>query len=347
MAGANRGPSADLNASRTAELKKELLTNGRGFSFFQALRLLQHFKRQETGTDPRPEDFDDLIRIRPNLTLGFPSADIDRIEAVETGQGARYHITATYLGLYGTSSPLPTFYTEDLMAEEREDETVSRDFLDIFNHRLYLILHRAWLKYRQFLQVTEEKNHLHLERLYCLLGLGADKLRQDLDNPYRLLRYIGLFTQYPRSGLGLATLLQDAFNDVPVDIVPCILRKAKIPEDQRLKMGMSGCFVGVNSYLGEEIDDRMGKFRVQIGPLTQAQFLRFTPGNSGYNLLVSLTELYITEPLAYEVELILAAKEAKTVSLGDPIRSVLGVTSWVYSLEYLGEVRTRFDVNRS
>ncbi len=347
MAGTNRGPSAGLSASRAVDLKKELLTNGRGFSFFQALRLLRHFKNQDADTPTRPSDQNDTIRVRPKLSLGFPSADIDRIEAKETDQGTLYHITANYLGLYGTSSPLPTFYTEDLMAEEREDESVSRDFIDIINHRLYLVLHQSWLKYRQFLQVTEEKSHLHLERLYCLLGLGADQLRQDMPNPYGLLRYIGLFTQFPRSGIGLATLLQDVLKDVPVDIVPCILRKAKIPEDQRLKVGMTGSFVGVNSYLGEDIEDRMGKFRIQVGPLNQADFLRFTPGNSGHTLLVSMTELFITEPLAYEVELILAAKEAQTVSLGDSVRSVLGVTSWVFSEESLGEVRTRFAVNRS
>jgi len=35
--------------------------------------------------------------------------------------GHRFLITATFLGLYGVSSPLPTFYTEDLMDEASQD----------------------------------------------------------------------------------------------------------------------------------------------------------------------------------------------------------------------------------
>ncbi|MEJ2037769.1 MAG: type VI secretion system baseplate subunit TssG, partial [Desulfosarcinaceae bacterium] len=82
-------------------------------------------------------------------------------------------------------------------------------------------------------------------------------------------------------------------------------------------------------------------------PLNQADFLRFTPGNPGYNDLVSLTELFVTEPLAYDVELILASGQARTVCLGDRVRSSLGVTTWVFSHRNLGEVHTRFIVNRN
>jgi len=195
--------------------------------------------------------------------------------------------------------------------------------------------------------VTEEHNDLDLERLFCLLGLGESKLRRSIPDARGLLRYIGLFTQFPHSATGLITILRDALEDVPVALVPCIPRMAKIPEPQRLKMGLSGSTLGVDAFVGEEIEDRMGKFRIQIGPLSQADFLRFTPGRPGHVKLTALTELYITEPFEYEVELILAAKQAQTVCLGDSVRSVLGVTTWVFSEESLGEVRTRFTVDRA
>ena len=347
MAGARRRPSTDIDPvpEKPDDLSKELLAEGRTFSFFQAVRLLNHLGHPALPGDNTPDP--DLIRIRPKLSLAYPPADIDRIEQLDTETGPCYRMTATFMGLYGASSPLPTFYTEDLLNEQSEDESVSRDFLDIIHNELYRLLYQGWLKYRQFLQVVEEKNEAYLDRLYCLLGLGHPDLRGDRAKAYRLLRYIGLFTQLPRSAAGLSTLLRDALNGVPVSIIPCIFRKAKIPVEQQLHMGVCGHALGLNSYLGDEIDDRMGKFRIQVGPLNQADFLRFTPGNPGYEDLVSLTELFITEPLGFEVELILAAGQAKTVCLGDRVQSVLGVTTWVFSQKDLGEVRTRFVVNRN
>jgi type VI secretion system protein ImpH len=286
--------------------------------------------------------------LRPKLSLAFPSADIDRIETTSEQDATGFRITANFLGLYGTASPLPTFYTEDLLAEASQDETVSRDFMDILNQRIYTLFFQGWLKYRQYLQVSEIRDPRHLERLYCLAGLGSEVLRrvQDRDYPgFALLRYLGLLTQYPRSAAGLATLLSDALGGIPLRVVPCIPRKAKIPEAQCMRIGLSGNRIGVDGYLGEEIDDRMGQFRIEIGPLDQAGFLRFTPGKEGYNIVAALTATYVTDPLSYEVELILAARQARTVALGDPVRSVLGVTTWVFSEQYLGEVRTRFAVN--
>jgi type VI secretion system protein ImpH len=206
------------------------------------------------------------------------------------------------------------------------------------------------MKYRQFLQVAEEKNSEHLERLYCLLGLGSEiSRRHDPAAPvsaHGLLRYIGLFTQFPRSAAGLNALLTDALQEASLRVEQCITRQARIPEQQQLRMGMSGNRLGVQSHVGEQIEDRMGKFRIRIGPLDSAAFFEFTPGNRKYDTLVALIGMYLTEPLACEVELILASREAQTVCLGHPRRAALGVSSWVFSEPYLGEVRTRFDVQR-
>jgi type VI secretion system protein ImpH len=343
MAGENRGPAADLSEGIPTDIGADLLSRGWSYSFFQAVRLLRRLRSdaKEPGGTP-----DDHIRVRPDLNLSFPAADIAKIEADESEDQKQFRITTTFFGLYGASSPLPTFYTEDLILESGQDESVSRDFLDIIHHRLFALLFQAWMKYRLFFQVAEAHDEQHLERLYCLLGLGDPELRRDVVGAHGLLRYIGLFTQFPHSAAGLITILRDALGNVPLQIASCIHRMAEIPEPQRLKMGMSGSLLGIDSYVGEAIEDRMGKFGIQIGPINQAAFFDFTPGQPGYAKLTALTEMYITEPFEYEVELILAANQAQTAQLGDPARSVLGVTTWVFSEENLGEVRTRFKVNR-
>lgn len=360
MAGTHRRPSPDLkkgpeknpvpdrksrpNPGRTTtnpagDVSRDLLFGARSFSFYQAMRLLRHGLRSG-------KEKDSDIRIRPKLALAFPPGDIDRIDRIDNDDQTYFQITATFLGLYGAASPLPTFYTEDLISEQSEDESVSRDFLDIIHQRLYKLVYQGWLKYRQYLQVVEDKNALNLERLYCLVGLGTRALQNEREDNYRLLRYIGLLTQFPRSAMGLKSLLTDALSGLPLTVIPCISRTARIPLDQQCRLGVSGSMMGMDSYMGEEIEDRMGKLGIRIGPLEQADFLRFTPGNEGYERLVSLTAIYLTDPLVLEVELVLAANEAETVCLGDPIRATLGVTTWVFSETTLGEVRTRFIVKR-
>ncbi len=300
----------------------QLLQQAYEFSFFQAIRLLRQACRQE----PKQAD----IRVRPKLFLGFPAADIDRVTVEKNNDRKLYCMTANFLGLYGVSSPLPIFYTEDLIEERAQDESVSRDFLDIFNHRLYDLLFECWRKYRLFFQVNEYNDQTVKERLYCLLGLGSGTARKEMDNSRRLLRYLGLFTQFPRSATGLSTLLSDALKNVPITIIPCIARKARIAEDQRFSLGRANCRLGGNSYLGNQVRDRMGKFRIRIGPLDQEKFLFFTPGNPGYSELAELTSLYLNQPLECEAELVMAPGQAQTTCLGKKPRACLGVNTWVF-----------------
>ena len=118
------------------------------------------------------------------------------------------------------------------MKESSEDESVTRDFIDTVSHRLYNLFFLCLSKYNQFLQVAEERDPKYIERLFCLLGIGEEKLREEIPDAYGLIRYIGLFTQFPRSAMGLKTMLHDSFHGIPVDIIPCLSRILEIPEDQ-------------------------------------------------------------------------------------------------------------------
>lgn len=346
MAGKAGGSSPHLNPDPKAGLKQELLREGHAFSFFQVIRLLRLFAMQASGTQKSPSDFSEKLRIRPNLSMAFPASDVESIEQFGDPEDPNFLITANFLGLYGSASPLPTFYTEDLIDESAEDESVSRDFIDILNQRIFSLLFECWSKYRQTLQVVEEKNSAHMERLLCLLGIGEKSFRKDIPEPHRLLRYIGLFTQYPHSALGLKTLLKDALGGTSVEVIPCVERTAKIPESQTLRLAVSGCRLGADSYLGDELPDRMGKFRIRLGPLTRAEFKRFSPGAEDFNRVSFLTDLYFVEPLEYELELILAQGEALGVCLGDPTRATLGVDSWIFSTPEMEETRAVFSPQR-
>jgi type VI secretion system protein ImpH len=346
MASTTGGSPPHLKPDGKIALKEELLREGHDFSFFQVIRLLRLLVPQSSDPHTTPSAFSKAIRTKPHLSLAFPASEVQRVEEIGDAEDPRFLIAVNFLGLYGTSSPLPPFYTEDLIDEAAEDESVSRDFIDTINERLFALLFECWGKYRQSLKVVEEKSPEHMERLFCLLGLGEPSFRDDMPEPQRLLRYIGLFSQFPRSALGLKTLLADALGGIPVDVLPCIERKATLPESQLLRMGVSGCRMGSDSYLGSHLTDRMGKFRIRIGPLTRADYKRLSPGTKDFERVTFLTDLYFVEPLEYDVEVILAEGEALTISLGDATRATMGVDGWMFSDPKLKEVRAIFNPHR-
>lgn len=332
---------ASQDRGSSSHLKSDLLEKAHQFSFYQVMRLLRLFLSDQEMSKEETSVEEEYIRLRPELSLAFPPSDVAKIEEKE-GEKPRFFVTATLLGLYGSSSPLPTFYTEDLLDEAAEDLSVTRDFIDIFNHRLYLLLFRCWVKYRLFLQVIEENNPEVLGKLFCLIGLGEEELRKDLPEAYSLIRYAGLITQFPKSASGLQTLLHDALGKIPIRVFPCVTRVVKIPLDQRLHLGKSGCRLGEESFLGEEMDDRMGKFRLQIGPLKSDAFHQLLPGNLQHQRLCFLTKFYLLDPFEYDIELRLAEKEAKVATLGGAEWSCLGLDTWIFSSEHLEEVHTIF-----
>ncbi len=332
-------PERTKSPGVTPELKLDLLREGHAFSFLQAIRLLRRLSWDQQGDIQKDMPSADVIRIRPKLSLSFPPADISQIRETEIDDQTGYDVTANFLGLYGSSSPLPTFYTEDLMAEAAEDESVSRDFLDFINQRIFELFYECCIKYRQSFQVFEANSQPHLERLFCLLGMGDKPVREAVADPYQLIRYIGLLTQRPRSSMGLEAILRDVLEGIPVSVVPCIERKARIPEDQKLFLGSMAHGLGINATIGEEVLDRMGKFKIRLGPLETAAFQSFYPGEDNYRLTCFLTDFYVLENLEYDVEVILAEGEAKTVCLGDPNRARIGLNTWIFSGERVGEMR--------
>lgn len=325
-------------------LKIDLLKKGQAFSFFQVMRLLRLIVRSSGGLEEsgvHAEDMRGNIRIRPDLSLAFPASDVAKVEET-AGDVPGFQVTATFLGLYGSSSPLPTFYTEDLIEEAREDMSVSRDFIDIINHRLFWLLFRCWSKYRLYLKVLEEKIAADVTKLHCLAGIDGIKIDEDPVDPFSLLRYVGLLSQFPRSALGLETLLKDSLGLRSLAVFPCVPRMVKIPEDQRFLLGISGNVLGEDSFLGEEVLDRTGKFRIKIGPLEIEEFQALLRGGRDHRRLAFLTGFYLSDRLEYDIELTLAEGEAGPVRLGAPRWSGLGLDTWLFTGEKLGELKVAF-----
>lgn len=232
----------------------------------------------------------------------------------------------TFFGLYGTASPLPSFYTEELFDDEWEDDGSARGFLDIFHYQLYPLLYEAWKKYRFNLNTIEYNNEKYWSILYSLIGLDQSLIKQVKDAG-QFVKYAGILGIHPKSAMGLQTILADLIPDIDVQIDQCVARKVKISSHQKLKLGLQNSQLGDNSVLGETVDDAMGQFKVILGPVKHHQFEQLLNNSALVKQIKSLIKLYLIQPLTYHIELTLVPGEERNVTLGN--NSQLGQSTWV------------------
>jgi len=317
-------------------LIRKIQEESRRFSFFQAVYLLEQYcnsigKVARVGNQG-PATLE-CIRFKPEASLEFPASDIVSIEKDDDSGSnlPRFQVTTSFLGLYGSDSPLPDFYTEDIIQAD-PDESNIKDFLDIFHHRLLSLFYRCWLKYRYYLQFIPDGNDDFSRRVFALVGMGTPGLTEKLRiSPVRLLRYVGLFTQQNHSASALEILLSDYFDGIPVKIEQCVGRWVKIGEADRSALGAKNSQLGSKISVGDRVFDHTGKFRVTINVSTFKEFTRFLPNGDNFEALKEIIEAFLPSPLDFELELILPGNEVPMPSLEGVMQ--LGWTSWSASTQ--------------
>ena len=326
MAGKNR-----QHAPALTDIRQLLLERGHHLPFVQVIRLLKLYLSRQQGKKLTNEELFRLIRVRPHLSLDFPGTDVIRVEEIDEGR-ARFRITATFLGLYGSSSPLPTFYTEDLIEEEREGRNATREFLDIINQQFYNTYFQGWEKYNISHRFSEDESNRNYLMLYSLLGIVQPEVRRFLEQDRRFLPYIGLAVQKPQSAEGLRVLVSDMLQEPSVEVYQCVEYHAVIALDQRCSLGMNNSHLSEDAHLGSLVRDRMGKFLLHIGPLIGTRFQNLLPDRENHQLLLECVRFYCDQSLLWDLQLEIRRKDMETCQLGSRSWGHLGWNTWLYSM---------------
>jgi type VI secretion system protein ImpH len=298
--------------------------------FFQALHLIERYVPSAAPLghqDARRE----AVRLRPELSLAFPAADISGADWLDSGPG-RLQLTTTFLGLYGSASPLPSHFTEALLGESEADRRV-RDFLDLFHHRLLALLYRVWKKYRYHVTFAAGGGDPISLVVRALLGLGTADTAEHLNLPtVRMFRYAGLLAQRPRSAVGLAGVVRDFFAGIPAEVQPCVGRWLPIEPSEQNRLGERNVGLGQDFLLGERVYDASGKFRVRLGPVGFEDYCRFLPEQGAATELRELARFYCGDPLEFDVEVTLDGAQVPDTPLGGQgLLGRLAWTSWLKS----------------
>jgi len=324
MAGTDRKP--------VDPLADQLVEEGHHFSFYQAVRLIHALDPEAPKVGFQGPVERERLRMRPNLSLGFPRADIAHVDQSEMADGGtRWHLDVNFMGLYGPSSPVPTQYTEDLIrdAYQGDDSSLVRGFLDLFHHRVLSLLYRVWEKYRHTVQYDPKGRDYYSSRLLRTVGANLDWLPEDEHLPAgRVLAYAGLLTQRPRSAETLRAILADHFPEGEVSISQCLRREKGISPDQRNRLGGLNSSLGVDLSLGHSVPDSAGCFGISVGPIDFEDYVDFMPDRENMAQLNELVDLFNSDALDYEVTVILRGEQTPALALGNPLHR-LGYSSWL------------------
>ncbi len=343
-------------------LSDQLFEQAYHFDFFQAVRLLEGLARERASDDPAAArqavgrdcpPHREVVRFRALPSLSFPAGSISHIRDLDASDDPDAltplaEMTVAFMGLTGPSGVLPQHYSSLLIERchvSHKDYTL-RDFFDLFNHRTISLFFRAWEKYR-FEFTYERFRHDPQSRgddlftfcLYCLVGLGTAGLRGRMAvQDEAVLYYGGHFAHGPRSAVSLELLLADHFG-LPVEVEQFCGRWLYLSDDVQSSMpnrknpeGLN-CELGKSVIIGSKVWEVQSKFRIKLGPMNYAAFLRFIPSGDALRPLWDLVRLYVGHEFSFEVQAILMAGEVPHCQIGRTTGagSHLGWNTWLKS----------------
>lgn len=307
-------------------LMDQIFEKGHQFNFFQLVYL---FEQLFESDKPMNKTWDAGIRFHANPGLGFPGSDIYQVRK-NSNNPAQLECILNFMGLYGVSSPLPQYFYTEIAKSSEKSEPV-RDFLDIFNHRLYQIFYRSWKKYRGYLNYQQGGRDDHSQRLMSLAGLGTRNATLPLKIvPVRIISFIGRLSSRARNKEGLCSMLTEFFDAIHFEIQEFIPRWVAISNRVQLgsKTETTKPILGQNIVVGEKILDFNGKFRIRIGPLSIDQFYNFLPGGEFSTILHQFVRMYVRDWLYYDLLLLLRSAEIPELILGG-VHTQLGWNTWL------------------
>lgn len=311
---------ASTDRQPTTAVEQQLLEDASAWSFSRVLGALTAIVKAK-GDEPEQS-----IRIRPRLSLHQHRSEVVCVRYLDRGC---YEIEVNFLGLYGSSSPLPTFYTEELLQLEQEDQVSARLFLDVIHQRLYQLFAASQQKYDSLRSAVEwQQNHFG-QLLHSLIGTRDPELQQQLPDESLLLKYFSLLALPQRSAQGLESLLADLLSGAPVYVEQCVARRVRVPVRHLSQLGSSSCSLGNNALVGDQLTDKKSKIRIHIGPINADTFHELVADETRWGQVTGFIRFYLNTPLEVELRVILSPRGTQPMELGRPRGTQLGVDTWL------------------
>ena len=282
------------------------------------------------GQAKRPQQ--ERFKLGQQASLAFAPREIAQVEL----PGDQAHIRLMGLGMLGPNGPLPIHVTELARerSESRRDHTL-RDFLDLFHHRYFTHMYRAWSQSQAAAGLDRAEEETFTDYVARLAGDEPSQVQSSALPAHARWASAAHRVRSARDPDGLVSTLQRFFG-IPVRLLEYQLHWVPLANEDLCQLGrpLSSGMLGQGAMAGEKVPDRQTRFRLVMGPLDLKGYLRLTPQGhtSGQDLpaLVEMVRSFIGFEYEWEVELLISAKAAPACQLGDSAQ--LGWSTWAGQL---------------
>lgn len=308
-------------------LKQALGESPERFDFFQAVRLLQHARRDGMAVGESSIWGGEAVEFAGNIGFAFAPSDIKSIQFDDTLEKPS-RMVVHHLALAGAFGPLPATFGERLLDGSRRGDPQLLRFLDIFHHRLIALLFRARQLSRPALRHDAPWRHPSAGFLFALIGMATKGQRRRLDVPDQaLLGFVGLLAGSKRSSHGLNRLVSEHFR-VKVCVREHVGKWSPLAPSQRTVLGRAGQNnrLGTTTIVGKRAWNQAAGLRLEIGPLGRKQFAALLPEGNSHKALRAL--IFFATDRRFEVEIRLSPSP-DAISQLRLNASRLGHNSWL------------------
>lgn len=322
MAAEERAPLPDLT---------DFTERARRYSFFRLAYLLERVYHDAPPLGQLGPADKERIRFRTDASLAFPSSDVTEVVPNKGEDGTtRARVTATFLGLYGTSSPLPNYFSEEIAQSEYQGKQQPiREFLDMLHHRLYSLVYRAWTKYRFGVAYRKGGDDAFTRRMFCASGIDGFGAHQPPIERFLMLKYAPLLAMKTRSARGLTMALNELFGQIGIRVEQFVGAWILIEQPYRNKIGQANSELGVSLTIGKYVFDASSRYKVVLGPLNYDDYLAFLPGGYKRPLLRGVCAVFTRGMYDVMLELHVKPDAAPIFQLGSPRASTIMRTAWL------------------
>lgn len=269
-----------------------------------------------------------IFRFFTNPKINFPVGDIEQLIILEEDEREVFQFLVNFLGLQGSSGPLPGSVLDEI-AEEHNNNPIQSIYLDFFNHHLITLFHQIWRKYKYYIKFNPNFSDNYSRNIMNLLGVSRDFIEFTHLNWHKIFYHLGIIQSGIRTKEALTSIIQHYFDLHDISLEEHVRKIVEVEVEQKNQVGIKNVMLGENFILGDKVESFSNKFRVNINNLKLDEFHQFLPNTKKYRHLQELIRFLLKDPLPYDVLLGLHPDTKSTFILGKDNSSFLGWTTLI------------------